>query len=50
MMKQYRVMVFNKWENSTSFERVTAHNAEEAHRIAQSSNRGMDITIVGELN
>lgn len=48
-MKTYRVMVFNKWENITSFERVKAFDEEGALRIAQSSNRGMDVTVVGEL-
>lgn len=48
-MKTYRVMVFNRWENITSFERVKAFDEEDALRIAQSCNRGMDITVVGEL-
>lgn len=42
-------MIVNHWENITSFERVSAHNAEEARRIAQSSNRGMDVSVIGEL-
>lgn len=48
-MKRYRVMVFNKWENITSFERVTAFDEEEARRLVQSVNRGMDVTVIGEL-
>lgn len=48
-MKRYQVMVFNKWENITSFERVSAFDEEEARRLVQSSNRGMEITVVGEL-
>jgi hypothetical protein len=47
-MKNYRVMVFDRRENFTRFERVLAHNTEEACRIAQSSNRGMDVTVIGE--
>lgn len=48
-MKWYQVMVFNRWENATSFERVTAFDEEEARRLVQSSNRGADVTVIGEV-